>query len=361
MGYRYQLHTFIWGTILLFFLSGCASIPKKETRAKGKQSYSAYAVAFYNVENLFDTEDDPENKGDNEFLPTGPYNWTEKKYQKKLDNLALVLSRLGREHTPVGPAVIGLAEVENRRVLEDLVARPQIADMGLDIVHVSSPDKRGIETALLYNPTLFKVESYRAYPYPIIDSLPHYRTRDQLLVSGILAGERFHVIVCHWPSRYGGAKSSILREKAAEVTRHIVDSLITVDPRSKIVVMGDLNDDPNNKSVAEVLNAKEFKKDVLQPNDLLNVTWKPFGKGIGTLVYQNKWNLFDQLIISQSLISDKYETLGYWKLDIFNRPFLHTKEGKRKGYPHRTFEGSSFINGYSDHFPVVLYLLKKRP
>ncbi len=353
-------HTFFSHAILatLLLLAGCGGAKRGLTPQIGKQ-YNSYAIAFYNVENLFDCDDDPNNKGDNDFLPDGPYNWTEPKYEKKLDNIALVLSRLGREHTPMGPAVVGVAEVENRRVLEDLVRRPAVAEMGLQVVHEDSPDRRGIDVALLYNPALFTVTNHRSHRYPTLDENPTFRTRDQLLVSGKIAGEEVHIIVCHWPSRYGGAKSNHLREKAAELTCHIADSLYNLNPRAKIIVMGDMNDDPDNSSMAKVLAAKKHKNEVPQQG-FFNTTWEPFSKGIGTLVYKNKWNLFDQIAISEPLLSDHYKTLTYWKVDLFNRPFLHTKEGKRKGYPHRTFDGNTFINGYSDHFPVLIYLLKER-
>lgn len=354
-----QMHYKSWTALLvLLLLAGCGTTRQSTRTGTGKQ-YSTYAVAFYNVENLFDAEDDPSNKGDDEFLPSGPYNWTQPKYEKKLDNIALVLSQLGREHTPMGPAIIGVAEVENRRVLEDLVRRPKVKEMNLKVVHHDSPDRRGIDVALLYNPNLFTVTNQVAHRYPELKDHPGFRTRDQLLVSGRLAGEEVHVIVCHWPSRYGGAKSSPLREAAAGLTRHIADSLYSINPHAKIIVMGDMNDDPDNASMAEVLQAKQFKNEV-PTQGFYNTTWAPFAQGIGTLVYQDKWNLFDQIAISEPLLSDGNKQLTYWKLDVFNRPFLHTKEGKRKGYPHRTFDGNTFIDGYSDHFPVVIYLVKER-
>lgn len=352
-------HFYSYATlVVLLLLTGCGTTKRSSQGSIGKQ-YNSYAVAFYNVENLFDCEDDPANRGDDEFLPSGPYNWTQPKYERKLDNVALVLSKLGREHTPMGPAIIGVAEVENRRVLEDLVSRPTVADMGLQVVHEDSPDRRGIDVGLLYNPKLFTVTNHRCHRYPTLEDNPTFRTRDQLLVSGKMAGEEVHVIVCHWPSRYGGAKSSYLRETAAGLTRHIADSLYNLNPRAKIIVMGDMNDDPNDASMAKVLDAKQFKHEV-PTQGFYNTTWAPFAQGIGTLVYQDKWNLFDQIAVSEPLISDEKKSLTFWKVDIFNRPFLHTKEGKRKGYPHRTFDGNTFIDGYSDHFPVVIYLLKER-
>ena len=349
------------GTLLLLTLTtSCGSSRHSSDRtATSETKYEAYAVAFYNVENLFDAEDDTDNKGDDEFLPSGPYNWTQAKYEKKLHNIASVIAQLGREVTPAGPAIIGLAEVENKRVCDDLVARPEIADMGLQVIDVPSPDWRGIETALLYNPKLFKVTDYKAYRYPEIDFRPGYRTRDQLLVSGILAGESFHVLVCHWPSRYGGKSSSIYRETAAKLSKHIADSLYNDNPRAKLIIMGDLNDDPVDNSTAKVLGAKRTPEEVGE-RGFFNATWEPYAQGIGTLTYQGKWNLFDQMILTEPLLDNSRKSLSFWRVEIFNRSFLIRQEGSRKGTPHRTFEGNTFINGYSDHLPVITYLIKER-
>lgn len=314
-----------------------------------------YAVGFYNLENLFDTKDE-EGIADEDFTPTGVYNWTPEKYRQKLAKLSSVISRLAREYCPGGPAVLGVGEVENRGVLEDLVKTGEIAEIGYEIVHYDSPDRRGIDVALLYNPKLFRLTSSRVYPYRLpTDST--FKTRDQLLVSGILAGEAFHVIVNHWPSRWGD-KSSPLREYAATITRHIVDSLYRIDPNAKIVIMGDFNDDPDDKSCREVLNARK-KQSQVEAGGLYNATWALWDKGIGSLCYQDQWNLFDQQILSYGLLGKDYSTLKFWKVEIFNRDFLIQKEGKYKGYPFRTFSGSSFQNGYSDHFPSLVYLVKE--
>lgn len=322
-----------------------------------EQSYNVYSLAFYNLENLFDTEDDPGNPGDDEFLPGSAYNWTQDKYEKKLDNLAKVISRLAREHCPLGPAAIGVSEVENRKVLEDLVKRPAIEEMGLEIIHKDSPDFRGIDVALLYNPNLFHVTGYFVKPYHS-EQNPNYVSRDQLWVTGILAEEEIHLCVNHWPSRYGGSKSSLLREAAAANVKAVADSLYNDDPDTKIIIMGDLNDDPTNKSTRVVLNARQKVKEV-KPGGFYNPMWKLYRKGVGSIAYQGKWSLFDQIILSYPLLGDDFSQLRYWKAEIFNRDFLILKEGPDKGYPHRTFSGNTFINGYSDHFPSIVYLLKK--
>lgn len=332
---------------ILFFLLSYNSVAQKKI--------GVYSVAFYNLENLFDTERD-ESINDEEFTPKGANAWTPDKYKKKLNNLASVISKLSREHTPAGPAILGVAEVENRKVLEDLVKADEIAATGYKIVHYDSPDRRGIDVALLYNPHLFTLTSSKTYPYVLPDN-PDFKTRDQLLVSGYLAGEPFHVIVCHWPSRFGN-KSSELREFAASISKHIADSIYNDNPEAKIVIMGDLNDDPDDKSTRIVLNAKK-KQNEVKPGGLFNTMWGFYDKGIGTLSYQNKWSLFDQIIISESLLGKDRSTLKFWKAEIFNRDFLLQKEGKRKGYPLRTFSDNTFLNGYSDHLPTIIYLVKE--
>lgn len=316
-----------------------------------------YAAAFYNVENLWDTEDDPNNKGDDEFTPNGPYAWTQTKYEQKLQNVAKVLAQLGTDYCPAGPAIIGISEVENRKVLEDLVQTAPLKGKGYEIVHFESPDHRGIDVAALYNPRLFKLVNARIYPFQMPEK-PNYRTRDILLVSGVMAGEPFHMIVNHWPSRYGGSVSSPLREFAASIVRHIGDSIHADNPNAKVLIVGDMNDDPFNKSCAEVLGAKRKAKDV-KPDGYYNAIWKLYDQGIGSLCYQNQWNLFDQQIVSGNLLGKDRTTLKLWKCEVFNRPFLIQQAGKYKGYPLRTFSGTTFQNGYSDHLPTLTYFVKE--
>ncbi|MBP1617846.1 MAG: endonuclease [Bacteroidetes bacterium] len=333
----------IFFLLLLFVLSSSAQDKRQ-----------IYAVAFYNLENLFDTQRDT-TINDVDFTPNGSYAWTQDKYHKKLNNMSYVISQLGKEYTPDGPAVIGVSEIENQKVLEDLISTGKLASVGYGIVHYDSPDRRGIDVGLLYNPKLFTVTSSRTYAY-LMPEEPDFRTRDVLLVNGILAGEDFHVIVNHWPSRRGGNKSSYSREFAAEIVKSIADSIYKVNPKSKIVIMGDLNDDPFNKSVKTVLGAKGKQKDV-KSGELYNPFWQLLKKGIGSLFYQGNWNLFDQIIISQTFLS-KEAALKFWKAEVFNKDFLIQKEGAYKGYPFRTFSGNRFQNGYSDHFPTIVYFEK---
>ena len=315
-----------------------------------------YAVAFYNLENLFDTINNNGNY-DLEFSPRGDKKWDGKKYRSKLNNMAKVLNSLAKETCPLGAAVIGVAEIENRSVLEDLVKTGDLAKQNLSIVHYDSPDVRGVDVGLLYNPQLFTLISSKTYRLTLPDN-PRFKTRDQLLVSGLLDGEKFHFIVNHWPSRRNGEKKSrYLRIAAAGLCKHITDSIRTADPEAKVVIMGDLNDDPTNVSVKDILNAKVKRKDV-KPDELFNPMMELHNAGIGSIGYQGSWNIFDQIMVSGNMLNDDRSTFQFWKAEIFNRDFLIEQTGKYKGYPLRTFSGNSFLNGYSDHFPVLIYLVK---
>ena len=179
------------------------------------------------------------------------------------------------------------------------------------------------------------------------------------MVSGRLAGERVHFIVNHWPSRLGGEKqSSPKREAAAALTKHLADSLLAADPDSKVIIMGDLNDDPTNNSCKVVLGAKKKQQEV-KPGGFFNTMWEMYDRGIGTLAYNGAWNLFDQIIISSNLVGKDRSTLKYIRSEVFNRDFLKQKEGKYKGYPLRTHAAGAYLNGYSDHFPTLIYLAKE--
>ncbi|MDR0799239.1 MAG: endonuclease/exonuclease/phosphatase family protein [Dysgonamonadaceae bacterium] len=315
-----------------------------------------YSVAFYNLENLFDTINN-NSQYDLEYSPQGTKKWNSDKYWKKINNMAYAISQLAKETCPLGPAFIGVSEVENRTVLEDLVKNPNLASRNLGIVHYDSPDARGVDVALLYNPAFFTVTSSKPYLFRLADN-PKFRSRDQLLVSGLLDGERVNVIVNHWPSRRGGEQASrYLRVAAATLTKHITDSIMAADPDAKIFIMGDLNDDPTNASVSKVLNAKRKKNDVGEFG-IFNPMAELFAKGIGSLAYNGGWNLFDQIMLSGNLLGNDHSTLKYWKVEIFNADFLTEQTGRYKGYPLRTHSGDVFLNGYSDHFPVVVYLVK---
>ena len=287
----------------------------------------------------------------------GLLKWDGKKYWSKINNMAYAISKMAGKTTPMGPAIIGVSEIENKSVLDDLVKNEQIRKWQLQVVHHDSPDRRGVDVGLLYNPRFFKVLNVTNHFLSIEDN-PNFRTRDQMCVTGLLAGEKVSIIVNHWPSRSGGEeRSRYLREAAAALSKHIADSLWNDDPNQGIIVMGDLNDDPFNKSCAEVLGAKKEKKDVGE-HGFYNPFWKTLDKGIGSLAYRGAWNLFDQIIISGNLIDGK-SALKYWKNEVLNRDFLTNQDGQYKGYPFRTFSSGAFLNGYSDHYPTQVFFTKE--
>lgn len=334
-----------------------------------QKSYVIHTVAFYNVENLFDTIRD-EKIYDEEWTPKGARNWDGKKYQQKLENLSRVIAEIGTDDNPNMPTILGVSEIENRRVLEDLVNMPKLKKANYGIVHFDSPDRRGIDVALFYQTKHFKPTSSKNIPLYIYDPTDtKYKdsnngkgkrvyTRDQLLVTGLLDGEEMHFIVNHWPSRSGGEKkSSPNREAAAALNKKIIDSLYNINPNAKVFTMGDLNDGPYNKSVKDVLEAKG-KKDDVKKGGIFNPMYQLYKEGHGTIAYRDAWDIFDQIIFTEPLLSKDYSSFRYWKVGIFNKPFLVQKSGQYKGYPLRN--QLSGEPGFSDHFPVYIYLIKEK-
>ena len=326
--------------------------------AQGKQ-YQIAGVAFYNLENLFDTIPNNPLGRDEEFTPNGARQWTGKRYWSKIHNMAYAISNLKTERTPLGPAILGVSEIENITVLQDLVKDPQLKDLHLQIIHHDSPDRRGVDVGFLYNPRLFRPLNVTHHTLHI-DSNPNFRTRDQTCVSGLLMGEPVSLIVGHWPSRIGGQKqSSYLREAAAALAREIADSVLRVNPAQKIVIMGDLNDDPGDISCSQIIGAKKKIKDVTD-GGWYNPWWEVLDSGIGTLAYKGSWNLFDQIIINNNLIGKDRSTFKYLKCKVHNDiPGMKTTEGDRQGYPLRTFSAGLFLNGFSDHFPTQIFLIRE--
>jgi hypothetical protein len=342
-----------------------------------EKKFELHTVAFYNLENLFDTINDP-TINDEEYLPAK--GWTYKNYKKKLDNLGRVLSQIGtNDQQKKSPTIIGVCEIENRRVLEDLVKQPRLIDKNYKIVHFDSPDKRGIDTGFLYDPLHFNPTSYSNVPLYVYkgDSEKSKKekneetddaesidkkssrvyTRDQLLVTGLLDGEEVSFIVNHWPSRSGGEKkSSPYREAAGALNRKIIDSLYKINPNAKVITMGDLNDGPYNKSVKKEIGAVAHKED-LKKFGVFNPMEEMSNNGIGSLAYRDSWDLFDQILLTEPYIKKDYSTWTYWKAGVYNKEFLIQKEGQYKGYPLRNSNG---VPGFSDHFPVYVYLIREQ-
>lgn len=330
--------------------------------ASAQKKFSVYGIGFYNLENLFDTCHDV-GKNDYEFLPSGSYKWNGLKYSHKLHNLARAISDMGTNVLPgVGCSVVGVSEVENDKVLTDLCAQPALAARGFRFCHVEGPDLRGVDCGLLYNPNFFTVDDVRLYPYiPTDKQNRKFRTRGFLAVSGILAGEHVVFIVNHLPSRFNG---SYYREVGAAQIKALKDRILAEDKNCKVIVMGDMNDDPTDKSMHNVLSAKE-EISMVGKDDMYNPWYNVLAKqGTGTLQYQGSWNLFDQIILSPSLLNKggrkDYSTLKYWKNEVQRMPYLFQTEGKYKGNTKRTTAGGVWLDGYSDHLPTVVYLVKEQ-
>lgn len=328
--------------------------------AQEKKLFKIHTIAFYNLENLFDTINDP-NKLD-EFSPLMKLKANRgKAYKKKLQNMARVIADIGYETTHTKPAIIGVSEIENRDVLEDLVNDSVLRDTDYGIVHFDSPDARGIDVGLLYQKKLFVPVYTSKHALKIYDDTNRKRvyTRDQLLVSGNLEGEMIHIIINHWPSRRGGeTRSRPKRMAAARLSKYLMDSLQTINPYAKIFIMGDLNDDPTNKSIKTILKAKKDKKKV-GLKGLYNPFESFYKNGLGTTAYRDTWSLFDQIIMTKPLLEKEYASLRFYKAGIFNKNYLFHKDGRYKGYPFRSFSNGRFTNGFSDHLPVYVYVIKE--
>lgn len=350
--------------VFLYFFTILLILAFKNSSSQNENNeFLVTCVGFYNLENLFDTivDEDTTKILQEDFTPNGEKKWNSERYHKKLNNIAKVISEIGTEVTPHGVAILGVAEIENKLVLEDLINQPKIKDRNYKIVHYNSPDKRGVDVGLLYNPNYFTVESSQSFTLKIKDK-PDFFSRDQLLVSGKLNnGEILHVIVCHWPSRRGGEKKSRpLREAAADLSKAIVDSIRNVNNNAKIILMGDLNDDPVNSSVKKHLKASGNKEHSSNNGLMYNPMEALYKKGIGSLAWRDTWNLFDQIILTPSLVDKDYSSYKFYTAKIYNKSYLMQDSGSFKGYPYRTYVGSNFKGGYSDHFPVYIYLVKQK-
>lgn len=374
-----------------------------------QNKYTSIAVGFYNVENIFDTIEsagyidgtlkfnDPNyhrsiavtdiDKYDtvdfkqqysyeniqgkkiirpiilqDEFLPKGKKLWGKERYTQKINNISSVIADLGKDVTGIAPVIVGLSEIENREVVVDITNSPALKKHNYGVVHFNSFDARGVDVALIYQKARFIVKD--AIPHPIFifeaDGKRKY-TRDILQVTGLLDGEEMTFLVNHWPSRSGGEKVSMpARMEAAKVAKGIIDDLKSKNKDAKVILMGDLNDDPVDPSVKDIFNpAGEMNK--VKEDGYYNPMLGLFKKGIGTLAYRDSWNLFDQIISTASFVTNNkdYSTFKIYKTEIYNKDYLVSKEGQYKGYPNRMWSGDTYrANGYSDHFPVYTILLK---
>lgn len=343
-------------TLVLCFITFVVFSQDKKAR-----SYKIHTVAFYNLENLFDTIDNPNTK--DEYSPILKLKSNKSKvYWNKIDNMARAISMIGKKKTGQSPTLVGLCEVENDSVLEDLINSKHLKKEKYSYINLPSSDWRGIDVALLYKHEYFGVTNFKNYKLKAYNREGYkVKTRDQLVVSGILEDEQIHLILNHWPSQRGGAKkTAYLRMKSSELTAKIIEELKDEEENPKIIVMGDFNDNPNAKSIKKGLKTITKKSNVdestfYNPYEIL------FKNGHGTLGFRDNLNLFDQIILSDDFITNtnEFTTLKLYKANIFNPNFLITKKGRYKGYPFRSWSNGKFTNGFSDHFPVYIYLIKE--
>ena len=344
------------------------------TDAAAQQSKGQnYIIGFYNLENLFDIYDDPA-KNDAEFLPEGKNKWTEAKYQKKLQNMAKVIRSM-KEENGAWHALLGVSEIENRLVLEDLVMEPQIASANYQIIHYDGPDRRGVDVALLYKPDVFKFLDSESIPFTFEGSSiewiqskeerDYFRTRDILMVHGLIDGEHFAIYVAHLPSRAGGKKGgNQLRDRGGEIMYEHAMKMQEKYPGIKIICMGDMNDNPTDPSMAKYLHGLENKADVTD-KDFFSPFLSMLKAGFGSLAYQGVWSIYDLILVNNALANPQDGTFGIRQLHkkgyygrIYNAKFLTNQSGQYKGTPFRTFSNGSFIGGYSDHYPTYIVITK---
>jgi predicted extracellular nuclease len=306
-----------------------------------------YTVAFYNLENLFDTKDDHRTL-DDDFLPDSEKRWNKKRYESKLFKLGKAISKVGYDKAQKPPSVVGLAEVENKEVVAQLLRSKHLKNKDYGIVHYDSPDERGIDTALIYQKSTFEVIDTKTISLLLFNEFGQRDyTRDVLHVTGTLNKERLHILVNHWPSRRSGAEETKnKRIQAAQTVRQVVEEIQETEKNPGILIMGDFNDDPHSESIKEHL---------LTPS-LINPMEKIMGLDRGSLNHKRKWNLFDQIILSHNFLKMERGTHHFAHADIFDKRFLTEWNGKYKGNPFRTYAGRKYLGGYSDHFPVYVQL-----
>ena len=352
----------ILSVFILLFIYSCSPTKETPTKRGAEKQYKAHTVAFYNVENLFSLEDDP-NTVFHDRTPRGEMFYTEEVYNLKQNNLAKVISDIGKDFTGTTPTVVGLVEIENYNVINDLVNQDALKDSNYSIIHYDSPDLRGIDVGLIYKKGEFIPTNSVSHRLDIVDARNTTRklhTRDQLVVSGLLENEMVYFIVHHWPSRSGGeARSLPNRMKAGELNRRIIDSILTIDAEAKIINMGDFNDDPVSPSIKEGIVTSGSRNN-MKATDMYNPMESMYSQGMGSLAWRDSWNLFDQIMVSKELAKKDFSTLSFYQAGIFNKSYLATPQGRYKGYPYRSYSNEGWTGGYSDHFPVFIYLIKEK-
>lgn len=329
--------------ILVWTVSSCNSV-KKTLR-------SEYTVVSYNVENLFDTIDNPKIP-DEEFLPESEKKWTNERYQKKLTDIAKVISEVNPKEMP---EIVGLVEIENQTVLEDLIKAGKLKDQDYAIIHEESPDFRGIDVALIYRKDAFTEIMHEAIPVTFADD-PEFKTRDILHVTGKIRNKTVHVFVNHWPSRIGGDdKTEPKRVLAASVLKKKVDQILALDPKALIIIMGDMNDEPTNKSLRETLDAESPDLGA----KLVNLMIPDDAAGLGTYFYSGNWNMIDNLVVSGIMLTGKRVHIMDQKGFIYSNDWMIFTNKNGDKTPNRSYVGNKYVGGVSDHFPVYFKMMVK--
>ena len=314
-----------------------------------KHKENNFVIAFYNLENFFDTHDDPHTL-DDDFTPSGRKEWSESRFRKKSKKLARTISLIGGDYSSEVPVLVGVAEVENKLALDSILNTKSLEEVNYDYVHFESPDERGIDTALIYHKSHFEVLDAETIPLMLTNGNgDRDYTRDILYVHGKLHQEEIHVFVNHWPSRRDGSdETKHKRIKAAETVLAKIETLPAENPNC--IVMGDFNDDPNSESIQRIMASEQF----------VNPMQQLLSPKSGSANYKGQWSLFDQIIISHSFLNFEKGTHSFKKAKIFAPKFLKEWKGKYKGNPFRTFVGKKYLGGYSDHFPVYIVLRENR-
>jgi len=326
--------------LLVIGLTSCSSV-KNTLRHE-------YTVMSYNVENLYDTVNDPKIP-DEEFLPSSEKKWNVEKYRKKLNDISKVISEVNQQELP---EIIGLAEVENQQVLVDLVNTENLKGK-YGIVHEESPDYRGIDVALIYRKDAFREIAHEVLPVNFPDD-PAFKTRDILHVTGEIRNTAIHIFVNHWPSRIGGdGKTEPKRILAASVLKKKVDEILASDTKARIIIMGDMNDEPANKSLNETLGAKEPGTGAT----LVNLMFPDDKAGKGTYFYSGNWNMLDNLVVSESVWKGKGFRVEEGKGNIFSSDWMIFRNKNGDKTPNRSYVGNKYVGGVSDHFPVYFKMI----
>lgn len=339
MNFKTVSHSLVVAVFTAFLLASCTSLDSRKP----------IEVVFYNVENLFDTAEDS-TVWDDEFLPDSAKDWTQERYRKKLVDLAKVLTAISEDDLP---EVVGVCEVENRQVVEDLFKTDSLGKTKFNIIHEDSPDKRGIDVALAYNSEVLSELHHEKIRYAFAFE-PETTTRDILYAKLLSGSDTLHFFVNHWPSRRGGQEASEpKRLKAATMLRTKIDSILLKDKNAKIIAMGDFNDYPNNRSMTEIMNCEPGAN-----QRLTNLTYNFHESGLGTYNYKGEWGMLDQFIVSDGLL---YSENGFATSDssatIMKEDWqLYFPENGGEPSPSRTYGGPNYYGGYSDHLPIRLTL-----